>query len=155
MRSAVSKVLKAEFHKRMRKALPSFEKIGTEFGGVIYRKSNQSRRRNVFVFLSPSPKYDRFTIELAISSAPNFPFDLLPGEKGAAGGTRLRVRKTALGGGGWWSLNRSDEPDIVKILAAQADVESSLSNIGPAVENAILCLCDALESFVGSETIDN
>lgn len=149
MKSILSKTLKSEFHEKMRAVLPSFEKVGTDFGGVIYRSSKASGKYNVFVFLSPSPKLDRFTIEFATSKDTNFPFKLLPGERSDDGTARERIRKfLPRHGDGWWNLTSSHEPDPVKVMAAQVVREADVSRVKPVVEDALACLSDALPRFL-------
>ena len=82
MNSELSRVLKKQFHKKMVAELPEFQKAGTELGGVIYRKHDAENGRYLFIFLEPNTKSDRFTLELAAATVPNFPFNLLPGEPG-------------------------------------------------------------------------
>jgi len=149
MKSFLSKALKIEFHEKMKDILPAFEKVGTDFGGVIYRNSKASDRYNVFVFLSPSPKFDRFTIEFAASREREFPFTLLPGERNAEGTTRERIKRfLPKDRDGWWNLTSSHEPDLDKVIAAQAATEREVSKVKPAVEDAFAYLSDALTRFL-------
>ena len=71
--------------------LPEYQKIGREFGGVIYRKHDAENGRYLFIFLEPNPKSDRFTLELAVAPALNFPFNLLPGDHEPTGKARYRI----------------------------------------------------------------
>ena len=140
MQTTLSKALKSQFHEKLKLKLPDFQKIGTDFGGVIYRKREEDRCRYIFIFLSPSPKLDRFTIEFAANRMAEYPFELLPGQKTSEGVTRYRIRKFMVSkGDGWWNLNRSHEleADLSKHLADGSDVSSALSKIPAAVDDAI------------------
>jgi hypothetical protein len=81
MNSRLSKSLKAEFHNSLKAALPVFEKIGTNFGGVIYRQTAGDHGRYLFILLYPHSKMDSFTIEFAANVKPEYPFEFLPGER--------------------------------------------------------------------------
>src|SRR5262249_26433676 len=109
MNSQLSRVLKREFHNRMNARLPEFQEAGTEFGGVIYRKHDEDNGRYIFIFLEPDPKSDRFTLELASATSPNFPFNLLPGEQEPPREIRYRIRTfLEKKSDGWWNVNVSD-----------------------------------------------
>lgn len=153
MKSQLSKVLKAAFHHKMKTMLPSLEKAGTDFGGVIYRQREEDGRRYIFVFLYPDPKYDRFTIEFAANSLSTYPFEVLPGDKG--GGKALRCRIGRFLGTRmdfWWKLNRSDElePNFKRYLQDHRDLQGALSKIPDAVQDAIDQIVVALPKFIGS-----
>jgi hypothetical protein len=135
----------------MKSLLPSFEKVGTDFGGVIYRKWDSDNQQYLFVFLSPSPKFDRFTVELAVNSKGEFPFSLLPGDKSPDGAVRERIRKFTSGvNHGWWNLNRSHEPDMKAILESQEQVFTATSAIPGLVDDAVRRVCEAVPIFLRS-----
>lgn len=151
MKSVLSKTVKSEFHQRMRTFLPSFQKVETDFGGVIYRRPQEIGGKYIFIFLSPSPKFDRFTIELASSSEPTFPFDLLPGDKTPLGTARERIRKFLPGGtDGWWNLNRSHEPEMGAVIESLGDTHKSASTIPALVADAVEQIQQALPRFLES-----
>lgn len=131
--------------------LPSFEKAGTDFGGVIYRKRDSDNQRYLFIFLSPSPKFDRFTVELAANSNGEFPFKLLPGDRSPDGAARERIRRVTSGvNDGWWNLNHSHDPDMKAILESQERVFTATSAIPGLVEDAIQRVSEAVPIFLRS-----
>src|SRR5690349_20992587 len=151
MKSALSQALKLEFHRRMKSVMPSFEKAGTDFGGVIYRQWDRDSERYVFVFLSPSQKFDRFTIELAVNSKAEFPFSLVPGDRSPDGAARERIRKFVFGvNDGWWNLNRSHEPDMMAILESQEQSYTATSVIPGLVEDSVRRVVEAVPVFLKS-----
>jgi hypothetical protein len=151
MNSRLSKSLKAEFHEKIKASLPIFKKTGTNFGGVVYRETDSERDRYLFVFLYPHSKMDSFTIEFAANAKPEYPFELLPGERTPQAGPRCRIGKF-LGGkmDHWWHLNRSHElePDITKHLGDRADIKSALSKIPSAVTDAVEKTALVLPQFI-------
>ena len=153
MQTLLSKPLKLQFHQKIKSALPDFRKVGTDFGGVIYRQHDETGQRYIFIFLSPSPKLDRFTVELAVNSVPQYPFEILPGDKIERGAARQRIRQFFPNSGdGWWNLNRSHEiePNISLHLQDRGDVQAALSKIPAAVQDAIEKVCGALPKFIRS-----
>jgi len=134
----------------MKSMLPSFQKAGTDFGGVIYRKWDHADKKYVFIFLSPSPKFDRFTVELAVNPEAEFPFSILPGDKSPRGAARERIRRFSNKKDGWWDLNHSHEPDMKLILEAKDKVFKATSAIPGLVEDAVLQICQAIPVFLQS-----
>jgi hypothetical protein len=154
MKSRLSTVLRKEFHKKMTCGLPDFEKSGTAFGGVIYRKRDDVIQRNVFVFLEPDPKYDRFTLELAVSLAPEFPFDILPGNRTPAGSARSRIRSyLEPKSDGWWRANQADqllEHTPILHLLTPASVDLAAARLPALVDDAFHQLQAALPRFLAT-----
>lgn len=152
MKSELARVLKERFHKKMASELPDFAKTGTAFGGIIYRRRDNASARNVFIFLEPDSKYDRFTLELAASASSEFPFDILPGEKPPSGAARYRIRSfldPELDG--WWRANESDELlDIAAFmnLGSKEKVDQAGARIPHLVEDAFKQLLAALPKFM-------
>jgi hypothetical protein len=153
MQTILSKALKSQFHQKLKLRLPDFQKVGTDFGGVIYRKHEVDRGRYIFIFLSLSPKLDRFTIEFAVNRTAEYPFELLPGDKTPHGAARYRIRKFMKSkGDGWWNLNRSHEleADLSKHVSDRLDVSSALSEIPTAIDDAIEQILAAITLFLRS-----
>lgn len=135
--------------------LPDFSKSGTAFGGTIYRKHDDETGKYVFIFLEPNVKDDRFTLELASSTAVDFPFHLLPGTKDPSGEARYRIRtfleeKTD----GWWNVNISESrlPDleaIAKTFEPQA-IHEGLLRLPDLVDDAFEQLKSALPKFLAT-----
>lgn len=151
MNSRLSKSLKAEFHNSLKAALPVFEKIGTNFGGVIYRQTDSNHGRYLFILLYPHSKMDSFTIEFAANVRPEYPFELLPGERTPQAGPRCRIGKFLESKTDhWWRLNRSHqlEPDFEKHLKDRRDIESALSKLPSAVTEAVEKTALVLPQFV-------
>ncbi|MBI3661727.1 MAG: hypothetical protein HY234_01565 [Acidobacteria bacterium] len=146
----MSTSLRKAFHKMMKSRLPDFQKAGTDFGGILYRKRDIEAKRYIFVLFYPDPKFDRFTIELASNDGPQFPFQLLPGDQ-VEGASRVRIRKfLPKGHDGWWNLTSSHEVDIKRFQESLEDVEGGLVRMPAAVEDAMEQLRSALRAFVHS-----
>jgi hypothetical protein len=154
MKSPLSTVLKVEFDKKMKSGLPGFQKTATAFGGVVYRKHDAVIQRNVFVFLEPDSKYDRFTLELAISSSPEFPFDILPGDRTPDGTVRSRIRSFLEPKcDGWWRANESDQlldHDAILKMLTPAKVDEAAARIPALVDDAFHQLQAALPRFLAA-----
>ncbi len=153
MKSQLSRSLNAEFQKRMRIAFPEFEKVGTASGGVIYRRSEPEKGRYFFILLLPSPKLDRFTVELASNSSSEYPFELLPGDVLAAGASRFRISKfVGDSWDGWWNLNESSEPDMKKVLDSfsPTSINEALDRIPRITEQAFRDMQTAVPRFYAS-----
>jgi hypothetical protein len=80
MNARLSKSLKEEFHNSLKAALPAFERIGSNFGGVIYRQTDSDRGRYLFILLWPHTKTDSFTIEFAANVSPQVLINAVTGE---------------------------------------------------------------------------
>jgi hypothetical protein len=116
MKAQLAKIVKSEFRSWMRARFPDFQKVGTAFGGVIYRKGLPDGT-SVFCFLLPHTKLDRFTLELAVSDELAYPFDILPGTSKENVKRRIRINSLIPSGDrGWWNTNSSHEPDLSRIL---------------------------------------
>jgi hypothetical protein len=154
MKSELSRLLKKEFHKRMVAGLPECQKVATAFGGYVYREKDEGSGRYIFIFLSPDPKYDRFTIELAASTAPDFPLDLLPGEDSTAGTVRRRIRGfLERKSDGWWRVNESDQLldlDAFMSLRTRAKMDEAAAKIPELVDDAFRQLKAALPKFLAT-----
>jgi hypothetical protein len=153
MNSRLSKSLKAEFHNSLKAALPVFEKIGTNSGGVIYRQTD-SIATTADIYLSFYIRIPRWTVSrsnLRPTLVPEYPFELLPGERTPQAGPRCRIGKF-LGSktDQWWHLNRSHElePDFEKHLKDRRDIESALSKLPSAVTEAVEKTALVLPQFV-------
>lgn len=153
MKTELSRILKQEFDKKMGAALPEFQKIGTAFGGVIYRKAKDERGKYLFVFMMPAPKLDRFTLELGASTTPDFPFHILPGEVDATGAVRYRIRKFLdTKTEGWWNLNESHMPDFAAIMKTfeTEEIRRAAARIPNLVDNAFQGLLSAIPKFLAT-----
>ena len=154
MKSRLSQVLKKEFHAKMSAGRPDFQKVGTAFGGLIYRKQSGAGGHYIFIFLSPDSKYDRFTIELASSTTPDYPFDILPGESISGGAARSRIRSfLERRSDGWWRANESDQLidiDAYMNLQSKPRMDDALARIPHLVEDAFQQLPSALAKFLAT-----
>jgi hypothetical protein len=154
MKSELARNLKREFHKRMIAGLPNCQKVATAFGGYVYRDQDKGSGRYVFIFLSPDLKYDRFTIELAASARPDFPFDILPGEDSPTGAVRRRIRGfLEEKSDGWWRLNESDQLLDLKAFMSlnnKAKIDEAAATIPLLVDDAFRELKSALPKFLAT-----
>ncbi len=153
MRSQLASILRKEFHRKMTAAFPSFLKTGTAFGGVIYRKREDALQRNLFVFLEPDSKYNRFTLEFAASTESDFPFEILPGDKTPAA-VRNRIRTfLEQKSDGWWRADESDrllDPAAIMALQGEENVAAAAARIPRLVDDAFKQLQTALPRFLAS-----
>jgi hypothetical protein len=150
MKTALAKSLKSEFDSKFREVFPQLDKLSNEFGGVVYLMQGRNDGYFIFVFLSPSPKFDRFTIEFAANSEARFPFELFPGDRDKAA-RRERIRTVYTGtSDGWWNLSDSHQPDLELVLKAQSDLEGAFNRVLPAVNKAVTSLRKALPDFLAS-----
>lgn len=152
MQSQLTRVLRTEFHKKMAATLPAFSKTKTAFGGLIYRKRDDTSGRYIFLFLYPSPKYDRFTVEFAASASPDFPFGMLPGDRPSDGGARTRIRSfLEQKSDGWWRANKSDELlEIAALMNLRSgeQVAAAAARIPQLVNDVFVQLQPALSRFL-------
>ena len=155
MNSQLSRALKKQFHKKMAAELPEFQKAGTELGGVIYRKHDAENGRYLFIFLEPNPKSDRFTLELAAATVPNFPFNLLPGEQEPPREVRYRIATfLEKKSDAWWNVNVSESPlpdfdAIMRTLEPEA-IQNGLVKVPELVEDAFRQLQAVLPKFIST-----
>ena len=140
--------------------LPAFQKVGTESGGVVYRSHDSQNGRFLFVFLEPNPKSDRFTLELASTTIPSFPFSLLPGEQAPPREVRYRLgtflKKKF---DGWRDVNVSESrfPDlgsIMKTFEPEA-IQRGLDKLPQLVDDAFQQLVSVLPEFISSLPKEN
>jgi hypothetical protein len=153
MKSRLSTVLKKEFHRKMR-GIPGFQKTGTSMGGVIYRKYDEVIQRNVFILLWPHSEFDSFTLEVAVSFALEFPFDILPGDRTPAGTVRSRIRGY-LGpkSDGWWRINEDAllaDFETALELRTPDKIAEATTRIPALVDNAFNQLQAALPRFLAT-----
>jgi len=140
----VAIALKREFESQLKRALPNFGRVSGTKGPPLY-SWNPQESLSFFLLLVIDPHWERFTVEVAWSSRPEFPWngDLFSSPFELTDeGKRFRLARliNETGPDVWWEL--APRPQLEDIPAAiMPSAETLLTKVPKRVREAVDQIC--------------